>query len=518
MQRVLSRVQMREFDRLATEQCHVPSSVLMENAGRGAADAILRVLAGLVTRTPSVAVVCGGGNNGGDGYVAARRLLLSGVAVEVIASVPERLLKGDALANCRALLAVGGRVRWAELQGQAQAFEALHRADLVVDALFGTGLQRPVEGDFKDAIERMNAAAGRRVSLDIPSGIDADTGAVLGVAVRADLTVTFAAYKPGLLTPTGLMHTGPVEVADIGVPLAALPQVGESALLLANDDIARALPVRAASSHKGSAGRVLVIAGSPGKIGAALLVGRGALRGGAGLVTLAGPAAVAGALDQRVLEAMTGRFDPADLKDSLDPLLARTDVVAIGPGLGLSEEARGVVDHVVIGHAGTVVVDADAITLFQGRAETLGQAHGRRILTPHPAELGRLLGVSAAEVEADRYSALTRAVELTRATILLKGPHTLVGSPGLPPFVGRAGTSALSTGGAGDVLTGLIAAYAAILEPASAAFVGAFLHARAAELWAEDSGADRGLLAHEVADWVPRARAELSAVGGRSTV
>lgn len=511
---------MREFDRLASEQCGVPSIVLMENAGRGAAEIAMAELDQSAVPPPSgprVVVVCGAGNNGGDGYVVARRLLVRGVRAEVIALVPAERLKGDALANYRAFVGVGGRVHAVDGAVSELGFQLLDTAELVVDAVLGTGLDRPVEGTFADAIERINAAPGRRLALDIPSGLDADTGQVHGVAVRADVTVTFAAHKLGLLTPSGLAHTGRVEVVDIGVPLAALNQLGENALVVEASDVRQALPSRAKNAHKGTSGRVLILAGSPGKVGAALLVAHGALRAGAGLVTLAGRPEVADTLDQRVLEAMTARYELERLDETLGALLEDADAVVIGPGLGLDDDARKVVNAVVLEHGGPVVVDADAITHFQGRPSALSRARGRRILTPHPGELGRLLGTSARDVEADRLAALEQTVKISNATVLLKGPHTLVGAPGLPPFVGRAGSSALATGGAGDVLSGVIGALAATLEAPTAAFTGAFLHARAGELWAREHGADRGLLAHEIADFLPRALAEVAALDRRST-
>lgn len=503
---------MREFDRLATERSGVASIVLMENAGRGAADLVVRELR--EKQLARVLVVTGSGNNGGDGYVVARRLVVLGISVEVLAVAPVERLSGDALMNFHAFVGVGGRVRSLSTEGSALAFQALSGADLIVDALFGTGLDRPVEGIYQEAIQRINQRAAFCVALDIPSGLDADTGRVLGVAVRADLTVTFAAYKLGLLTPEGRSHTGRIEIVDIGVPPAGLPEAGESALFLEAKDVAGLLPIRPPNSHKGSAGRLLVLAGSPGKVGAALLVASGALRAGAGLVTLAGTTAVADALDRRVLEAMTARIDLNDLETSLAPLLTRADAVVLGPGLGLDEPARRLVEFVVFGGESVVIADADAITHFQGRPEELARAGSRLVLTPHPAELGRLLGLTASEVEADRFSALTRAVRATEATVLLKGPHTLVAAPGLLPVIGRRGTSALSTGGTGDVLSGVIGALACTLPKTAAAFAGAYLHARAGELWARDSGSDRGLLAHEIAEYLPRARAELSAEEG----
>jgi NAD(P)H-hydrate epimerase len=510
---------MREFDRLATSALGVPSIVLMENAGRGAAEVIATELS--LTDRPSsgarrhrVAIVCGAGNNAGDGYVVARRLALLGAAVRAFALSPEARLRGDALTNYRAFVASGGSVTLIEPGTLALLEQGLADADLVVDAIFGTGLDRPVEGLEREAIGLVNAAAARRVALDLPSGLDADHGGVHGVAVRAELTVTFAAPKLGLVTPNGLVHRGRLRVADIGVAPAALSAAGYSAELLEAADVRARLGPRASDAHKSSSGRVLVLAGSAGKVGAALLVAHGALRAGAGLVTLGAQPEVADALDQRVLEAMTARLDPAALDESLSTLLASTHAVAIGPGLGFDLVARRIVERVVLEHEGKVVVDADAISHFAGKPEALARARGQLLLTPHPAELGRLLGSSAAEVEADRFGALARAVEASKATVLLKGPHTLVGGEGRVPAVSRPGSPALATGGAGDVLTGVIAALCCRLEPFDAAICGAFLHATAGEQWSALVGADRGLLAHEIADRVPAALADLSAEGG----
>lgn len=511
MQRVLSRDQMREFDRLASAAGRVPSIVLMENAGRGAAEVIaaeLEAHGGL--HGSRVTIVAGIGNNAGDGYVVARRLVVLGAEVKVLALAPESRLSGDAATNHAAFVALGGRVQLVSAGDAAALAEQLAGADLVVDALFGTGLDREVEGAFRGAIDAINASGVRCVALDIPSGLDADTGRVHGVAVRAQVTVTFAAPKLGLLTPRGRAHAGRLVIKDVGVPLASLAAAGESALLLGPSDIPALLPGRALDGHKVTSGRVLVLAGSPGKVGAALLVAHGALRAGAGLVTLGGNAELCAALDQRVLEAMTARFDPANLEASLAPLLAAADVVAIGPGLGLGAGARALTRHVGLDHPGVVVLDADALTHFGDEPSALADACGPRILTPHPGEMGRLLGQSSTEVESDRFGALARAVELTRSTVLLKGPHTLVGTPGELPRIGPAGSSVLATGGAGDVLTGVIAALACRVSPLSAACCGAFLHARAGELWERVKGADGGLLAHEIADWLPAALADLS--------
>lgn len=510
MLRVLSRAQMQEFDRRATSQCGVAGIVLMENAGRSAAEIVARELVRVCSRRrPRVLVVAGPGNNGGDGYVVARRLLLFGIPVEVLPIDPEQRLSGDALANQRAFLGVGGSVQAGEDASEELA-RALGSADLVVDALFGTGLDRPLEGIFADAIRQINSCSLPKIALDIPSGVDADTGSALGVGLRADCTISFGTHKLGMLTPAGRALAGRIELVDIGVPPGVLSEVGESALLLEDSDVARLLAPRPLDAHKASAGRVLILAGSPGKFGAALLAAEGALRAGAGLVTLAGASAVVEALDRRVLEAMTAPIDSSALEQSLEPLLMRTDAVVIGPGIGLDDRARELVEFVIDRHTGPTVVDADAISHFRERPEALARAAGQLILTPHSAELGRLIGDSASGVESDRFAALTRAVRATEATVLLKGPHTLVAAPGVVPVVGREGTPALSTGGTGDVLSGAIGALACKLDATSAAFVAAYLHALAGELWARRAGSDRGLLAHELADLLPAARAELS--------
>jgi NAD(P)H-hydrate epimerase len=522
MQRVLSRTQVRDFDRRATDLYQVPSLLLMENAGRGAVEEIVALYGGRLPPGLEVVVVCGAGNNAGDGYVVARRLTLLGADVQVVALADRDRLRGDALVNHDAFRGIGGRILAvspgngaADLGEDSAVVQLLAGAKLIVDALLGTGVDREVVGLARELIERVNAAPARKVALDLPSGLDADSGAVHGVSVHAELTVTFAAHKLGLLTPSGLRQAGRVVVKDIGVPLSERDGVGQSAWLIEGADVARALPRRSPSAHKVSSGRVLVLAGSRGKTGAALLVARGALRAGAGLVTIASWPDAMPAIASRVLEAMTAELDPEQLSRTLDPLLEAADVVAIGPGFGLDEAARTVVERVLLRHAGTIVADADALTHFAGRLPALRES-SRLVLTPHPGELGRMLGSDAKAVEADRFTALARAVEESGATVLLKGPHTLIGTPDEAPRVGPASTPALATGGAGDVLCGVIAGLCCSVEPFVAAWAGVYVHGLSAAEWAAQYGADRGLLASEVADRIPRVLAELS--GGRGSL
>ena len=499
---VLSRAEMRRFDAHASSACHVPSLLLMENAGRGAADLIARELQLAPHSAARVVIVCGAGNNGGDGFVVARRLLTLGADPRVYLLVKAERLTGDALSNYQAFVGVGGSVTELGPNQLSVLGLALESARAVVDAVFGTGLDREITGFLRYAIEFMNGARCPVFALDTPSGIDADTGAVLGVAVRAHATITFAHPKLGLLTPSGLEHAGKLHTVDIGVPNTGLAQVGYSAEIVEASDVLSALVRRSVSTHKGSAGRVTVIAGSPGKIGAALLVAQGAIRAGAGLVTIAALPDTAALLDQRVLEVMTARIDPARIEDSLDELLERADSIAIGPGLGLDATARRIVDHVALRVKKTKVVDADAISHFAGRAEALRGAPGEIVLTPHSGEMARIASGSSEAVEADRFGTLARAVALTGSVVLLKGHRTLVGAPEERVAINVTGSGVLATGGSGDVLTGILAAFGTLLDARRAAYAAAYVHGLAGERRALQ-GVDRGVLAHEIADEVP---------------
>lgn len=500
---VLSREQVRAFDAKAIER-GVPGVILMENAGRGAAEIIARE--GNCSR---VVVVCGRGNNGGDGYVVARRLRTLGHAVSVFSVGPVAGLTGDAQLNYAAWVGLGEAV--VELADDLTALGgALASATAIVDGLLGTGLDREVGGVYAQVIGALNLAHAPVFALDVPSGLHANTGQVLGVAVKARRTLTFAAPKLGLYTTRGLEHAGVIDVLDIGVPASVGAELGVAAQIVEAADVARRIGRRSALAHKGSAGRVLVVAGSEGKTGAALLAGRAALRAGAGLVTLCSFPGAVQSLEPRVLEQMTATIDPVRAAASLEEHLTDKDAVVVGPGIGLDARARAVVEQVVLGWNGPKVVDADALTQFAGSAQELKKAAGSLLLTPHPGELGRLLECSTADVEADRFDALKRAVELTGAAVLLKGPRTLVGAAEQLPCINPTGTPALATGGSGDVLAGLCGSLIATLkEPYAVGWCGAYLHGRAGELWTEEQGVHQGLLAHEIADLLPQTLAEL---------
>ncbi len=496
MKPLLDREGSRAFDRRIIE-AGVPGLILMENAGRGAADQLMRRMSDRLDR---VVVIGGTGQNGGDAWVIARRLVTRGFAPRALLAGARDAVKGDAEANLRALEAVGVRVE--PLDGSLAGLDAaLERATLVVDGLFGTGLDRPIEGWRAALVARLGASGAPVFAIDLPSGVDANTGAVLGVAAQAKLTVTFAAHKRGLWQMPGRGLAGEIVCVDIGVP-------GPSARdgLLEASDAARWLPRRAVDAHKGSAGHVLVVAGSPGKTGAALLTGQAALRGGAGLVTLAARGAAREALDRKVVELMTSALSETaeDARAEALALAQGKRAAALGPGLGLDDDGKALAVALARELPVPAVIDADALSaIAEAGPERLREAAAARVLTPHPGEAARLLGVATEEVQRDRYAAARRIAERTGQVVVLKGAGTVIADSSGRAAVCPLGTPALGVAGTGDVLTGVIAAALASVETTfEAACAAVVLHAKAGELAARS---DRGLLAHEVADRLPRA-------------
>ncbi len=497
---VLSRAQIRAFDAHAKTQCGIPSLLLMENAGRGATDVLVDELYSGDPRGARTVIVCGAGDNGGDGLVIARHLLVRGGRPVVFFAGDPQTVSTDARANLDAWRGIGGEVQWLPPDEPLSPLsQAAARGEIVVDAFFGTGLSRPIEGWQADVVHAMNASSGPRFAVDLPSGLDPDTGATLGVAVEAKVTATFAHYKLGLLTPSGASLAGLVRVVDIGVP-GSIVGLGGAAQRLDAGDLATFIPPRPPGAHKTSAGHVLVVAGSPGKVGAPQLVARGAMRAGAGVVTIATWPNAVTSIESRVLEAMTARIDPLAIAESLDPILRGKHAVVVGPGFGLSDDARIAVEYVLAAWQGPIVVDADALTMFAGRPSVLLAAKNA-ILTPHPGELARLLGKTTAQVEGDRFRAARELVAATGSVVVLKGAHTIVAAPDSRIAVSPVSCPALATAGSGDVLAGVVGALACTLPRFEAACAGVMLHAGAGESWSRAHGnADRGMLASEIAD------------------
>jgi len=495
----------RAFDRHAIDVLGVSGTVLMENAGRGAFDVLRSRFGAALER---VVIVGGPGQNGGDAWVVARHLLTIGCQPEVfIVGRPDRV-EGDARENYDVLRQMGQPLQVFNGEQPLPLQLACDRGTLVVDGLFGTGLNRDVEGEFAVAVSVLNAAECPTVALDLPSGVNADTGGILGVAVDAELTVSFAAPKRGHYQHPGRGLCGEVVVAGIGVP-APQPQEGAGQVhLIEASDVARAVPVRASDAHKGSAGHLIVVGGSAGKTGACVLSGRAAIRMGAGLVTLVPRAEARGAIESKVVELMTaalpGGGDAA--ADALLELAASKTSAVVGPGLGVDADGRQLARRAAIELPIPCVLDADALSAFAGDAAALRDAAAPRVLTPHPGEAGRLLGVPTTEVQADRIGAAEELAARSGHVTVLKGAGTLVATPSAAMRLCDRGTAALAVAGTGDVLAGTIGALLRECPPAQAAWAGAYIHAVAGELSAT---ADRGLLASEVADAIPRALAGL---------
>ena len=516
---VLTRAQMRAFDRYAIDQCHVPGVVLMENAGRGAADVACRILSTIeLAAGARVVVVCGSGNNGGDGFVVARHLWARGCDVQVFLAGATERVHGDARINHDAYVDLGGNVTVLNVMAPLEGIEAaLGLADLVVDALFGTGLDRPIEEEtlVGQIVAAINRAPGRRLALDIPSGLHADSGAPLGACVEAHDTVCFGHLKVGLLTPHGARLAGKVHVADLGVPSTIVDQVGHVAEVIEREAMARLIVPRDADAHKFSFGAVLVCAGSAGKSGAALLAARGAFRAGAAVVSIATWPEALPVLDARMPEVMALALDRAAPIAKLDEALRRRRAVVIGPGFGLDEAAREAVEHVVSSFSGPIVFDADALTLFTGRPRdlavlrrSLGEGSAPLILTPHAGEMARLLHLNSEQIERDRFGAVRKLVEATGAVVVLKGARTIVAAlerGALRVAVNTTGNPILATAGSGDVLAGVIGALCCMphVRPFEAAMLGVHVHGLAGDFLRAQQG-DRGAFAGEIADAIPR--------------
>jgi NAD(P)H-hydrate epimerase len=505
--------EMRRADRRATERYGVPSLLLMENAGRGAADAIERALG--VVEGRRVAVVCGKGNNGGDGFVVARHLLGRGARISAWLVGRADEVRGDARVNLDALQRAGETVAEApDADAVARLSAQVRAADIVVDALLGTGVRGPASGAVAAAIDAINAAgaAGRSVcSLDLPSGLPSDGEAPAGPVVRAAMTVTFGLPKLGLALPAGLAHAGRLEIADLGVPRAWLAE-GIPAGLLEATDARAALPLRPHDAHKGRYGHLLVVAGSVGKTGAAVLACLGALRSGTGLVTCAMPGSQQPVVAAQLSEAMTeplpetaARTISTKAVERIVELLGRMDAVALGPGIGLDPETQAAVRVLVRDVERPMVVDADALTALAGSAGLCRDAVAPRLLTPHPGEAARLLGSSIADVQADRIASARRLAAESGAVVALKGARTVVAGPDGEVVLNPTGNPGMATGGTGDVLTGVTGGLLAQgVAPVEALRAAVYLHGLAGDLAAATRG-EAGLVAGDVAASLPAA-------------
>jgi NAD(P)H-hydrate epimerase len=472
--------QVRELDRRALEDENIPGAELMARAGRAA----YRRLRRHWPHARRIVVLCGGGNNGGDGYVLARLAARDDLAVQLHALVPPEELHGDAAEVAAA---------WSRTH-RVHRFHAgaLAHAEVIVDALLGTGLDRPVTGEFAEAVEAANRSPAPILALDTPSGISGLTGVRLGTAIRAAETVSFIGLKQGLFTADAPAHTGHVSFAGLDVPPRVFEGITPSAWRVDVEGLAAALPPRSRIAHKGAFGHVLLIGGDVGLGGAVRLAGEAAVRVGSGLASVATrPIHVPAVLAARPELMCLGVDATADL----EPVLERASVLAVGPGLGRGGWGRALLERALA--AGLpMVVDADALNLL---AEAPPQRRDNWILTPHPGEAARLLGTTAAEVQHDRFAAARELQQRFGGVVVLKGAGTLIAGPESLHLC-SSGNPGMASGGMGDVLTGVIAGLLAQgLLPEIAATIGVSVHAAAADR-AASAGGERGLLAGDLLD------------------
>ena len=515
--KLVTASEMRELDRRAIQDLGIPSLVLMENAGRETYRILRREFPGF---QGEVAVVAGRGNNGGDGFVVARYLANAGIPVAVFLLGPRDRVSGDARVNLEILAHLGVAV--AEVLTEADLNPVIHRlakAGLIVDALLGTGLNAPVQELMAALIEGINHLRAPVLAVDIPTGLSADTGEVLGVALKAQVTVTYGWPKLGQVLPPGRDYVGRLWQADIGIPpilareaKVSLAEAGEMRALL---------PPRPCGSHKGNFGHLLVLAGSVGKTGAATMATEAALRAGAGLVTLGVPASLNDILEVKLTEAMTlplpeaagaralGRAAWEPIAEFLNENHGKF-TVALGPGIGTHPETRELVARLGRDLAWPMVIDADGINNLAGDDAGLKAAAAPRILTPHPGEMARLVGLTTPAVQARRLDLARETAAKLGVILVLKGAQTVVAAPDGRASLNATGNPALASGGTGDVLTGLIGGFLAQgLAPWDAARLGVYLHGLAADFFVSHHG-QRGMIAGDLLAVLPQMLAEFS--------
>ncbi|MFH1263366.1 MAG: NAD(P)H-hydrate dehydratase [Pseudomonadota bacterium] len=508
--RIVTAEEMRRIDKFAIEKIGIPGSVLMESAGRS-------VFAGIVRREGTVAgkrfgILCGTGNNGGDGFVIARYLTLHGAQVDVWLVGEGRPKQGDALTNLKILEKTG--IHPVPIRTAADVkkhAEQLRGWSALVDALFGTGLTRVLRGVHAATIDAANHFPGSVYAVDIPSGLHSDTGEVMGKAVKATVTVTFGFKKRGFHLGEGPLLCGEVVVADISLDDRWAEQTGATPLFETDpDQIQHWFPKRRPDSHKGSFGHVLVLAGSPQKSGASVLTSKAALRSGAGLVTLAVPESAHSIVKSQLVEVMTeplpddgsGGLGPKALSDLLR-ICEGKEVLVAGPGLLPTNSLKSLLEKLIQAIKIPIVLDADGLNVFGKNIGRLSLALKRMVLTPHPGEMSRLTGKTIKEIQANRIESARRFSDRTGAVLVLKGARSVVACPDGRTFINPTGNPGMATAGMGDVLSGIVGSFVAQgLSLDRAAIAGVFHHGWAGDRVARKNGS-RGLLASDLIDELP---------------
>lgn len=508
--KVVTAEVMQKLDRRTIEEAGIPGIVLMENAGRGVVGEILKSYPGVFKG--KVAIIAGRGNNGGDGFVIARYLMNRGVSVKLFLLALKEEVKGDAKSNLDVLLKMKASINEIkDLNTWKSHVIELERCNLIVDAIFGTGLGSEIRGLIKEVINDLNHFKTPKVAVDLPSGLNANTGEVLGACVKADLTITFALPKRGLLIYPGADFTGRLKVVDIGIPSYLLEEEKISDQVLSFESLSRSLRVREPNSHKGDYGHVLIIAGSKGKTGAAALAGQAAARVGAGLVTLGIPESLNSVMEEKLTEVMTeplAEVEPGflgiDSFDKIKRLMEGKKVLALGPGISTGEDTAELVHKIVEQSTIPLVVDADGINALRFDLNLLKRVQVPMVLTPHPGEMARLVGLSSKEVQKDRITITRDCAQQYGCYFVLKGARSLIAEPDGNVFINPTGNAGMASGGMGDVLTGMIPGFISQgYDIITSAKLAVFIHGLLGDLVARERG-PVGLIAGDLINEIPR--------------
>lgn len=527
--KALTAAEMREVDRLTIERCGISGAQLMETAGGKAMDALWRVVAD--RESVNICVLCGRGNNGGDGFVVARLLKEEKKKPRVVLFGKPEEVRGDAAANLKKWLDSGGKIETIDSEPEwRKLWPELLDCNVFVDAMLGTGLKGPATGPIAVAIHDINRLSQNAtlphpafiLAVDTPSGLPSDGEPTAGPVLSAHCTVTFTAPKLGQLISAASSACGVLEVVTIGSPDSLVEETGKSPLRWAGSQEFASLPlVRAADSHKGKFGHVLVVGGSTGKSGAAVLAGYASLCAGAGLTTVATPDSVQQIVASAHPEYMTeplastsrGTIAHSNIASGrFENILPGKTVLAIGPGSGLESETQDVVRHLVQHVPHPMILDADGLNAFAGLLDALRDRKSEFLcVTPHPGEMARLFGISNAEVQSDRVKAATEAAKRANAYVILKGFHSVLAAPDGRVWVNTTGGPALAKGGSGDVLTGVLAALTGQFgtnDWLRVLALGAYLHGAAADILSREEEPS-GILSQKVAATIPAARESL---------
>jgi NAD(P)H-hydrate epimerase len=506
---LVTAAEMQAMDRRTIETGGIPGIELMENAGRGAARFLLDYFPEAIQN--QIGIIAGKGNNGGDGFVIARYLSQKGIQVNVYLLAQSSAVKGDAAENLKLLKPLGIPViELPDKKSFSNRQNDMQHVDLWVDSILGTGLKSDVRGYYRDVITFINSLKKPVFAVDIPSGLNSDTGQPCGACIQAQATATFGFAKSGHVLQPGAAFSGRLKIVDIGIPDHIAKEIGPQQYRLTRDQIRNYFQPRKPDSHKGTAGHLLVIAGSTGKTGAAAMTAMSAMRVGAGLVTLGVGQSINTILESQVLEVMTeplpdldnGHLGESALDRILD-LTADKQCLALGPGLGQAKETRTLVTRIIQNSSIPLVIDADGLNNLAGHTQILKELQVPVIVTPHPGEMARLMKTSAAAVQADRMQSARDFAFEFNAHVILKGAGTVIAHPDGRAYINSTGNPGMAAGGMGDVLTGVIAGLITQgFSPESATHAGVYLHGAAADTLAESIG-PMGYLAGEVRDAIP---------------